>query len=638
MSYTPISYVNGEAPSLSAGNLNKSEKGIQAAVGFSSKSDVKAFDGYSVVTRINLDGSWWDYKATSTAIEDGGAYAGTVIEPTGGIGRWLRVLHGSVNVRWFGATGDGVTDDHLAIQSAVDALGSEGGSVFLPAGRYKCFPDSLITDRNNPKYWGVIVLPDNVDFFGEGASSVIVGDSSLDGDESQKYADINRNKGIFSFIANRIDASVAQTENVRIRDLSVEGGYNGITIGHVKGVYFDNIYLKDQYLDGVYIGLPEGDDCIAEDIHINNFSIKDCTRTGIAILRGRYIQIANGIIEGITGDTGAAIDIEPVGFGQPSHNIAVSNVISKQCRIGFLIYGGTDESQRVPKHISFDSCHIIEATGASFPITYGQYVTVTGCVITGAEEPSTVSSSVTRGVRVYKSRKLVFSGNTIENGGALFIADDSVISNNVINADGSDEIVTVSGVNEQFEPINISFINNKVIGSQVVVERISKSDVSGNTIAGGSLEIAGTYTSIANNKIYDSPEYGMYIDRAETGLDSAGLTITGNIISNSQEQGIFVKRLFDSTINGNVIIDSNQVGETTGNNINHIYLEYIYRVTINNNSGMNNTGTVVNGIWAASLSNCKYSTMVGNTMSNYTIDPYKLWWDTDNCVEGLNAG
>lgn len=44
---------------------------------------------------------------------------GTIIEPDShtGAGRWMRDFSGARNVRWFGATGDGVTDDHAAFQA-----------------------------------------------------------------------------------------------------------------------------------------------------------------------------------------------------------------------------------------------------------------------------------------------------------------------------------------------------------------------------------------------------------------------------------------------------------------------------------------------------------------------------------------
>lgn len=71
---------------------------------------------------------YWD--STSTEADNGG----TIIQATGiNTGRWKRAYSGFVNVKWFGANGDGVTDDTIAIQSAVDT----GLEVYFPEGTYK---------------------------------------------------------------------------------------------------------------------------------------------------------------------------------------------------------------------------------------------------------------------------------------------------------------------------------------------------------------------------------------------------------------------------------------------------------------------------------------------------------------------
>ncbi len=46
-------------------------------------------------------------------------------------------LRDTFNVRDFGATGNGTTDDTVAIQNAIDSIPSSGGILFFPGGRYK---------------------------------------------------------------------------------------------------------------------------------------------------------------------------------------------------------------------------------------------------------------------------------------------------------------------------------------------------------------------------------------------------------------------------------------------------------------------------------------------------------------------
>jgi hypothetical protein len=71
----------------------------------------------------NGGGGRFVWRATSEADANGG----TVILPTGhsGAGRWVRVYSDAVNVLWFGAKGDGSTDDATAIQAAIDVSAKE---------------------------------------------------------------------------------------------------------------------------------------------------------------------------------------------------------------------------------------------------------------------------------------------------------------------------------------------------------------------------------------------------------------------------------------------------------------------------------------------------------------------------------
>lgn len=77
---------------------------------------------------------YWDSSATA---DDGG----TVIVPGGATsaGGWRRAYSGALDVRWFGTTADGATDDQPAIQKALDAAATTGNSlheVLIPSGSY----------------------------------------------------------------------------------------------------------------------------------------------------------------------------------------------------------------------------------------------------------------------------------------------------------------------------------------------------------------------------------------------------------------------------------------------------------------------------------------------------------------------
>jgi len=74
-------------------------------------------------------------------------------------------LRETVSVKDFGAVGDGVADDTVAIQAAIDSLAATGGVVHFPAGEYRIARNIGTNDR-----WGVKVTSSNITLKGEQAS------------------------------------------------------------------------------------------------------------------------------------------------------------------------------------------------------------------------------------------------------------------------------------------------------------------------------------------------------------------------------------------------------------------------------------------------------------------------------------
>lgn len=100
--------------------------------------------------------------AAGTYVENGG----TVILPTGGNGSsaWLRIIDGPINIRWFGATGDGVTDDYTAIQAAINyaqvatitltSAALSKPAVYIPVGIFNYATSLLISSELGIEVFG----------------------------------------------------------------------------------------------------------------------------------------------------------------------------------------------------------------------------------------------------------------------------------------------------------------------------------------------------------------------------------------------------------------------------------------------------------------------------------------------------
>jgi len=74
------------------------------------------------------------------------------------------IANAAVNVKDYGATGDGTTNDTVAIQAAIDAVTS-GGTVYFPAGTYRIARTLGTNDA-----WGIKITASNVRLLGDSAT------------------------------------------------------------------------------------------------------------------------------------------------------------------------------------------------------------------------------------------------------------------------------------------------------------------------------------------------------------------------------------------------------------------------------------------------------------------------------------
>lgn len=118
--------------------------GISGVVTVDTIAELKAINVASVVDGSSTNvlgyyaagdgsGGVFIYNFGSVAADNGG----TVIAPTAGAGRWLRVYTGAISVDWFGAVGNGTTNDTTAITSAITAAGANGLVLFSSGKTYR---------------------------------------------------------------------------------------------------------------------------------------------------------------------------------------------------------------------------------------------------------------------------------------------------------------------------------------------------------------------------------------------------------------------------------------------------------------------------------------------------------------------
>lgn len=100
-----------------------------------------------------------------TAAEgDGGIWVAPASDKTGASGAWERIVIGGTSVKWYGALGDGTTDDSVPLQKAVDAASARflatsiPQTLIFPRGTYVC---RLVYLKPGVNYYGfnqVVIL------------------------------------------------------------------------------------------------------------------------------------------------------------------------------------------------------------------------------------------------------------------------------------------------------------------------------------------------------------------------------------------------------------------------------------------------------------------------------------------------
>jgi hypothetical protein len=225
-------------------------------------------------------------------------------------------VDGFVNVKEFGAVGDGITNDTAAIRAAMAAA----NIVYFPTGNY------LIQGTNTDATDG-LQLKANQTVFGDGFSSAIVQGSS-----SNYIMSANQGTGGTPDPADNMKSIV-------VRDLAFvnnAGTFSEfkhmLNLNAVSDVVVERCLFKGFQGDGIYLG---SSNVAATERHNENVVIRDCVfdgvnnqnRNGISVIDGNGILIDKNTFTNVSklGMPGC-IDLEPDSFSFPIiRNITIQN-------------------------------------------------------------------------------------------------------------------------------------------------------------------------------------------------------------------------------------------------------------------------------------------------------------------------
>lgn len=316
-----------------------------------------------------------------------------------------------INAAWFGATGDGNTDDTIAIQAAIDSL-AKGGIVYVPKGIYMIKAHDSVQALDRPYYLydtGGIALKDNI---------------TLLLDDGATLAAIPNTEHNYNVIR------IVGRNNVKIKGGKIRGDLNrrgtsqlngewgyGIALQGSSNVTIEDIDIQQNMGDA--INLQAGLDNVTQNKHviINNVRLNHNYRQGISVEGVEHCIIQNSTIEG-TGGTApeAGIDLEPGYDVVKNHDVLIlNNKIINNTGAGIMV------TRRNPTD---DSNTEVVIQNNYFANNQGEHTTDYGVHVFG-----------------YGAKKIKIIDNTFDGGGGLygiylFIFDYFVISNNQFKDSG----------------------------------------------------------------------------------------------------------------------------------------------------------------------------------------------------------
>lgn len=204
----------------------------------------------------------------------------------------------TVNVKAFGAKGDGRTDDTKAIQRAINKVAGTGGTVYVPPGTYRVHAVSgnRLTLRSNMTF-------------------------KMTNDTVLKMFPTDKKNYSVLRILNAHDVTVKGGTLVGDRNNHKgRGGEWGMGIFILEGskrITISNVRAKNMWGDGFHV-------TDAEDVALCRIQAEGNRRQGLSIIKGNRILVTRSVFRDTHGTRpGAGIDLEPDRPDQTISNVRI---------------------------------------------------------------------------------------------------------------------------------------------------------------------------------------------------------------------------------------------------------------------------------------------------------------------------
>lgn len=430
----------------------------------------------------------------------------------------------TLNVRDYGATGDGVTDDTAAIQTAINAMPTST-VLYIPAGEYIV---------------GNLVGHSDMTVRGDGWGSILKTKVSTADTADKRYDG-------FKFEGTTTDTS-GNLANIHFEDIQLLGQCDtGVFVEHqalikLRGVSeatFDNVLFKGPQGDGMYLAGEVGE----YQRHNVNIRVTNSTfdginrnnRNGISIIDGNGVIIENNTFTNLTrGDMPGPIDVEPNKDYSIVKNITVGSNY-------FYNNDGTTISVNIGPILATKLANIVISDNTIFDSNNYRTILVKtnetdveslepmGIQITGNHIEPNPHNTVTFPFHLKYLRGVEVSGNTVIGGGLSYFGEvgisalsikDVKILNNTFEAGG----------NNAYGVFIIGSIDDLEINGNTFKEPYGGIGVSALTFLGWEVTTVSHRVAITNNIFITGANQNYSIKVNSHSLDTAHNSYSGNTV------------------------------------------------------------------------------------------------------------
>ncbi|GAA3404161.1 right-handed parallel beta-helix repeat-containing protein [Paenibacillus hodogayensis] len=298
---------------------------------------------------------------------------GTILVSSSGARYKRNMDQHTYNVTWFGAKGDGVTNDTPALQATIDAIPPEGGTLYIPPATafYSLETGGLwLSDRNN------------IHIFSAHATLKIKnGVPDIRKQQDSVYTTSVDNYTLL-YLQNCTNMTIEGLQlhgNISNR-IALAGGESFQTCLKIKGctnVTVRNCIITEGMTDGItvtgiYQTAPTRQVQVSKQIVIDSCTITKCRRNNVSLVAQDGVTMMNclidqaGAIQGTKPMVGIDVEPNPSWPGSSRNVILRNNTVTGSAGVYEISFGGSDQH-----HILIDGNLIHDGIGTALNIETG---------------------------------------------------------------------------------------------------------------------------------------------------------------------------------------------------------------------------------------------------------------------------